>query len=263
MGWSHDLPICIVTLARPELLEVHPGWGASMRGFTSMSLEPLDRESMVSLLAGLVPGLPRATTDRIIERADGIPLYAVETVRMLVADGRLVLEDGVYHPTADLSELEAPESLRSLVGSRLDALDPPDRQLLQSAAVLGHSFADRGPHRGHRAAAPTSSSRACGALIRREMLTHRADPRSPERGQYAFAQEILREVAYETLARDDRRTLHLAAARYFESLDTDELAGALAAQYQAAHRNSRPGPGDGRPRRSRPGWPSRRPRSGP
>ncbi len=74
------------------------------------------------------------------------------------------------------------------------------------------------------------------------MLTHRADPRSPERGQYAFAQEILREVAYETLARDDRRTLHLAAARYFESLDTDELAGALAAQYQAAHRNSRPGP---------------------
>ncbi len=144
MGWSHDLPICIVTLARPELLEVHPGWGASVRGFTSMSLEPLDRESMVSLLAGLVPGLPRATTDRIIERADGIPLYAVETVRMLVADGRLVLEDGVYHPTADLSALEAPESLRSLVGSRLDALDPPDRQLLQSAAVLGHSFATEG-----------------------------------------------------------------------------------------------------------------------
>jgi class 3 adenylate cyclase/tetratricopeptide (TPR) repeat protein len=241
MGWSHELPICIVALARPELLEAHPTWGSAHRGFTSMSLGPLDRESMVALLAGLVPGLPRATSDRIIERADGIPLYAVETVRMLVADGRLVLEDGVYRPAGDLSELEAPESLRSLVGSRLDALEPQDRQLLQSAAVLGHSFTVEGLD-AVTGAAGTELDARLRPLVRREMLTHRADPRSPERGQYAFAQEILREVAYETLARDDRRVLHLAAARYFESLDTDELAGALAAQYEAAHRNSRPGP---------------------
>lgn len=241
MGWSHDLPICIVTLARPELLEAHPTWGTSQRGFTSISLGPLDRESMVALLAGLVPGLPRATSDRIIGRADGIPLYAVETVRMLVADGRLVLDDGVYHPVGDLSELEAPESLRSLVGSRLDALDPQDRQILQSAAVLGHSFTIEGLA-AVTASPPEELEPRLRLLVRREMLTRRADPRSPERGQYAFAQEILREVAYETLSRDDRRALHLSAARHFESLDTDELAGALAVQYQAAHRSSRPGP---------------------
>ena len=73
------------------------------------------------------------------------------------------------------------------------------------------------------------------------MLVLEADPRSPERGQYAFAQELLREVAYETLAREDRKAYHLAVAEYFESLDAEVLSSALAAQYVAAHRNARPG----------------------
>src|SRR5206468_5142591 len=62
-----------------------------------------------------------------------------------------------------------------------------------------------------------------------------ADPRSPERGQYAFVQALIREVAYNTLARKDRKAKHLAAARFFESLGSDELAGALAGHYLAAH----------------------------
>ena len=66
------------------------------------------------------------------------------------------------------------------------------------------------------------------ALVRRELLVHDADPRSPERGQYAFVQALIREVAYNTLARRDRKVRHLAAARFFEQLGTDELAGALA-----------------------------------
>ena len=55
---------------------------------------------MRQLLAGLVPGLPEPAVRAILERADGIPLYAVETVRMLVAEGRLELADGAYRPTS-------------------------------------------------------------------------------------------------------------------------------------------------------------------
>ena len=68
------------------------------------------------------------------------------------------------------------------------------------------------------------------------------DPRSPERGQYAFVQALIREVAYNTLSRKDRKKLHLAAARYFESLGTDEIAGALAGHYLAAHANAAKAP---------------------
>ncbi len=80
------------------------------------------------------------------------------------------------------------------------------------------------------------------SLVRRELLTLEADPRSPERGQYAFVQALIREVAYNALAKRDRKTRHLAAARFFESLGSEELAGALAGHYVAAHRNAGEGP---------------------
>ena len=76
----------------------------------------------------------------IIARADGIPLYAVETIRMLVADGRLREVDGRYEPVGELGELAVPETLQALIAARLDGLAPADRALLQDAAVLGQSF---------------------------------------------------------------------------------------------------------------------------
>ena len=79
-------------------------------------------------------------------------------------------------------------------------------------------------------------------LVRREVLVQNRDPRSPERGQYGFVQALIREVAYATLARRDRRARHLAAARYFEALGEDELAGALATHYVDAFRASEAGP---------------------
>src|SRR5438105_10338784 len=71
------------------------------------------------------------------------------------------------------------------------------------------------------------------SLVRRELLTLESDARSPERGQYAFVQALIREVAYNTLARRDRKTRHLAAARFLEGLASDEIVGALASQYLA------------------------------
>jgi len=77
LDWSRDHPLFVVTLARPELLERRPTWGAGRRNFTSMFLEPLAPEAMDELLAGLVPGLPQDLRDRILGRAEGVPLYAV------------------------------------------------------------------------------------------------------------------------------------------------------------------------------------------
>ena len=103
LEWSRGRPIYIVTLARPELLERRQDWGAGKRSFTSIHLEPLSEADMRELLSGLVPGLPESAMSAIVTRADGIPLYAVETVRTLVADGRLVERDGAYAPVGDLT----------------------------------------------------------------------------------------------------------------------------------------------------------------
>ena len=237
LEWSRSFPIFVLTLARPDLLEKLPTWGAGKRSFTSIFLEPLPAAAMRELLAGLVPGLPEAAVTAIVERADGVPLYAVETVRMLLAEGKLTLDGDVYRPIFDLATLAVPETLTALIASRLDGLEPADRALLLDAAVLGQSFTTAALAAVSGIDEFALEPRLRG-LVRRELLTLQSDPRSPERGQYAFVQALVREVAYNTLARRDRKVRHLAAARFFESLGTDELAGALAGHYLAAYRNA-------------------------
>jgi class 3 adenylate cyclase len=235
LEWSRGAPITVITLARPDFLERRPDWGVGKRAFTSIYLEPLRPEAMQLLLAGLVPGLPRAAVDRIVARADGIPLYAVETVRMLLAQGQLVKDGDSYRPAGDLGDLAVPETLTALIAARLDGLEASDRALVEDAAVLGQSFTVAGLAAVSGQASESLEPRL-RALVRRELLVLDVDPRSPERGQYAFVQALIREVAYNTLARRDRKQRHLAAARHFESLGTDELAGGLAQHYLAAQR---------------------------
>jgi class 3 adenylate cyclase/tetratricopeptide (TPR) repeat protein len=240
LEWSRTLPIYVLTLARPDLVERRPEWGAGKRSFTSIFLEPLSETAMRELLAGLVPGLPESAERAIVTRADGIPLYAVETVRMLVSEGRLTLDGGVYRPTGDLTSLAVPETLSALIASRLDALPPAERALASDAAVLGQSFTLEGL-RSVSGLDDAELAERLRSLVRREFFTLDTDPRSPERGQYAFVQALIREVAYNALAKRDRKSRHLAAARFFESLETDEVAGGLAGHYLAAYQNAAEG----------------------
>ncbi|HYM84237.1 MAG TPA: adenylate/guanylate cyclase domain-containing protein [Candidatus Dormibacteraeota bacterium] len=245
LDWAKSLPIFVVTLSRPDLLEARPGLWSGRRNFTNLHVEPLELTSMRALLDGLVPGLPASVSRAIASRADGIPLYAIETVRMLIDQGRLVSGgDGSFRHASggrDLGDLAIPETLTELISARLDGLDAADRRLLQDASILGQSFSVAGLE------AVSGLDRACldprlAVLVRRELLRLETDPGSPERGQYAFVQALIREVAYATLARPERVRGHLAAARYFEALGGDELAGALAGQYLAAYRSTAIGP---------------------
>jgi class 3 adenylate cyclase/tetratricopeptide (TPR) repeat protein len=242
LEWSRNLPIYIVTLARPELLDRRPSWGAGRRNFTSLSLDPLPEAAVRAILAGLIRELPAEAAHEIVERAEGVPLYAIETVRMLVDDGRLTAgDDGTYSLNGDLTDIAVPPTLTALIAARLDALLPSDRALVLDAAVLGQSFTPAGLAAISGIDEATVASRF-DALVRSELLDRVADPLSPERGQFAFVQALVREVAYNTLAKKDRKARHLAAARYFESLGTDEMAGALAGHYLAAHRLATEGP---------------------
>ncbi len=240
LEWSKGLPILIITLARPELFDRRPTWGAGRRNFTAVDLEPLSDADMHEMLAGFVPGLPDRAMDAIVARADGVPLYAVETVRSLLAEGRLERTENGYRPVGELGELAIPDTLRSLIASRLDGLDAADRALLQDASVLGQAFTPAGL--ATLEGGQKDLDERLHGLVRRQLLEFEADPRSPERGQYRFVQELIREVAYSTLAKRQRREKHLAAARRFEAVGDEELAGALASHYLAAHEASAEGP---------------------
>jgi class 3 adenylate cyclase/tetratricopeptide (TPR) repeat protein len=221
LEWSRNHPLFVMTLARPELQDKHPGWGAGKRNLTSLTLEPLADEAMRSLLSGLVPGLPDETTTAILERSEGVPLYAVETVRMLIDRGLLVAEGSEYRPTGPITALEVPESLHALIAARLDGLSTEERRLVQHASVLGKTFITEALA-AISGAPPEDVVRMLESLQRKEVLGFQTDPRSPERGQYGFLQDLVKRVAYETLSRRDRKALHLAAARYLERSWTGE-----------------------------------------
>jgi predicted ATPase/class 3 adenylate cyclase len=239
LDWSRGHPIFVLTLARPEVAERHPGWGAGLRSFTSLALEPLPDDAIDALLRGLVPGLPDAALARIRERADGVPLYAVETVRMLLDRGLLEPEDAGYRLTGELTSLDVPETLQALIAARLDGLEADERRVLQDAAVLGKTFAPRGV--AALAGVDEESVRpTLAGLVRKELLALDSDPRSPERGQYGFVQALVQRIAYDTLSRRDRKAKHLAAAAYLHTqagIDADEIAEVIAAHLLDAHRS--------------------------
>ncbi len=241
LEWSRNYPIMVITLARPELMDRRLNWGAGQRSFTSLHLEPLTAHAMGELLHGFVQGLPDEVAERVLERAEGVPLYAVETVRMLVDRGVLVQHDGIYSVSGELGSLEIPETLQALIASRLDALPAEQRSLLQDAAVLGNKFSIDSlavVHGGDHA----NLEAQLRDLVRKEFLSLDTDPRSPERGQYGFVQGLIAEVASSTLARRDRSAKHLAVACHLESLEDDELTGVVAAHYVEAYRAAPEGP---------------------
>jgi class 3 adenylate cyclase len=234
---ARSRPILVLALARPELVEDRPGFGATVRNHTRLDLAPLSDEAMDLLLLGLVPGIPQLALRTIRDRAAGIPLYAVETVRMLLDQGRLVETDGRFRLVGDLGALAVPDSLQALLGARLDTLDDRAREIVGLASVLGLSFTvDSLVALGDR---PVDEvRRVLDDLVDRELLELNDDPISPERGQYRFVQGVLREVAYARLPRRERLARHLAAARYHEAVGGDERAGVVASHYLDALRSA-------------------------
>jgi predicted ATPase len=232
IDWVRDLPIFVLVLARSELGEIRPGFGAG-RNRTALTLDPLDAASMDTLVEALVPGMPAPARAKITGQAQGIPLFAVETIRSLIDQDIVQPVEGVYRLTGEVGELAVPDSLHALLAARLDALDPGVRRLVADAAVLGTTFPAEALIGVSGQDEPTVRA-GLDELVRREVLAVSADPLSPERGSYGFAQNMLRQVAYDTLSRRDRKARHLAVAGYLRAVfpgDGEEVADVVARHY--------------------------------
>ncbi|HEY2771162.1 MAG TPA: adenylate/guanylate cyclase domain-containing protein [Solirubrobacteraceae bacterium] len=229
LEWAGEFPIFILAFGRPELLGARPAWQPTM------TLEPLADGPMTQLLNGLVPGLPEPLLAQVRRRAEGVPLYAVETVRMLLDRGLIVQDGARYVLTSDVADLEVPETLHALAAARLDNLDTSERALLQDAAVIGQSFSPAmlTAVAGRRA---TEVQGLLDGLVAKQVLGYIDDVRHGERGQYVFLQSLLRQVSFATLSRRDRKARHLAAAEHLRTSwgDTAEIAEVLANHYLSA-----------------------------
>ena len=200
---ARDAPILLVGLARPELLDRRPQWPVSLR------LAPLGAREVGLLIPEEMGGSLR---ERMIRASGGNPLFVCELLAM-----------------ADTTEGDVlvPPTLQALLTARLDQLDTPQRRVLECGAVEGESF-----HRGAVASLLTEE-REVGAdlvgLVRRE-LVRRERARIPGEDGYRFSHLLVRDAAYETMAKAARADLHERFAGWLQGrapglADLDEILG--------------------------------------
>lgn len=237
-----DLPLFVLLLARPELLSDRPGLVAHSRTVTA-HLHELTEAEMGELVSSLVSGLPESVRDGLVERASGVPLFAVETVRSLIDKELVTADEGRYvlvDRTIDVADVAAPVSLHTLIASRLDALPGDLRRVIDLASVLGRSFR---PAVLAGLVGEDTIEPALAELVRRQFLEVSTNRLAGEFGWYSFPQDVVRQVAYSMLARRDRRTAHLAVAEALEAVDSPAELPMLA-QHLVAAAEAVPGEAD-------------------
>ena len=234
-----QIPLLIVLLARAELLARRANL-AALRRATVIGLETLSRGDIAALLDGLVEGLPADVRNALVDRAEGNPLFAIETVRAMHDQGltsggptrrpgAVRLATGV--DAAALGALAAPASLQLLVASRLDLLPARERSLLAAASVLGQTFSIAAA-RAVSGLPDAELDDALRELTGRDLLNVVTDRLSSEEGQFTFVQSVVRTVAYQTQSKRDRLERHLAAVAHLESLsDADSELNTVISQH--------------------------------
>jgi class 3 adenylate cyclase/tetratricopeptide (TPR) repeat protein len=222
-----DFACFVAVFARPELVRDNPTL-ATNRRVTALHLDSLSDADMGDLLDGLVAALPPSVRDSLVMRADGIPLYAVETVRSLIDRDLVVPRGGRYvlaDPSAlDLDSVAAPASLQALIAARLDALSVPQRRVVDRGCILGQTFSRESLEA--LCTDVTDLDDVVSELVRLQILRVEDSRFSNERGHLVFVQSAVRQVAYSTLSRRDRKAAHVQVARYL-ALGEDG-AGAIA-----------------------------------
>lgn len=216
-------PITILCLARHELFDRRPTWAGGISNASTIVLEGLSADETGSLVDGLMAGgLPAAIRERVVGLAEGNPLFAEELIRMFVDRGVLRLADGAWELARPVEEVEVPSSVQAVLAARLDGLPGDEKRLAQNASVIGRIFWDiLLAHLSRMGPGPT------GDLLRRLRVKELVVPRQPSSlagaAEFGFRHVLVRDVAYDSLPKRDRATLHAEVAGWAEATLADRI----------------------------------------
>jgi predicted ATPase len=224
-----DLPILLLTLARPELLDVRPGWGGGLLAYTALPLGPLSEADAAQLASQRLVAVDGSQAERAINIASvagGNPLFIEQLAATLVETSPGVGET-------------LPTTVRGIVAARLDALPPKERSVLLDAAVVGKVFWRGALER--MGSEPDGLADLLAALERRDLIRRETVSIIERDHQYMFNHVLIRDVAYDLLSRATREQRHGQTAAFFEdaTADVGEASGALARHWRAAGNHER------------------------
>jgi DNA-binding SARP family transcriptional activator len=223
--WLRDSPLLLLCTTRPDIFERRPGWGGGRSNATIIGLNPLSTDETGLLIENLVqhPGLDADAKAKITEAAEGNPLFVEQLLSMLIDEGLLTRSGGSWTLAADLSSIALPTSLQTLLTARLDALTPPERQVLGVASVVGRTFDVQTVEAlgSHTNADDVATSIA--QLVRKDLVR---PARTPDGEGFRFRHVLIMNATYETLPKRARAAMHERVADRMQ-----DMAGAQSAAY--------------------------------
>lgn len=232
-----EFPVLVIATARPALFEKRPHWGEGLDAHTDVRLAPLSKREGRTLVADILQradSVPAELSQLVVSAAEGNPFFIEELVKWLIDQG--VIETGLDHWTVledAVTGTSVPATLRGLLQSRLDALDPADRSVIERASVVGRIFWDRAVASLNDGSSETDDRDSYARLRSREVVFQRPTSAFEDAREFSFRHALMRDVTYDGVLRSRRRHYHALAARWFldvieRSHRPDEHAATLA-----------------------------------
>ncbi|OQX52701.1 MAG: hypothetical protein B5M53_07955 [Candidatus Cloacimonas sp. 4484_209] len=204
-------PILLVLVYRP-IKKKEEFMGKSYS--TLIHLKELNKEESLSLVKNLlnIKDIPKGLKKLIIEKSQGNPFYIEELVKLLIEQGYIEEEKGMWKFKGDITKIQVPDAVETIILSRIDRLDLEEKDLLQTASVLGREFDEfliEGIY--------PKPERVKNLITNLQRLDLIKGEKGMKKKHYYFKHILTQEVAYETLSYARRRELHRRTGEYIET----------------------------------------------
>lgn len=222
--FSRGVPLLLLAMARPDLLDARPGWGGGKLNAVTISLEPLSAEECDILIENLLGSteLDSEVRRRIADAAGGTPLFVEEMLGKLIDDDLLHRSDGRWIPRVDLSDVPVPSTIAALLAARIDQLGTVERSVLERAAIGGAHFFAGAVRELSDPQTGTPVDESLASLVRKDLI--RPDRSSlPGEDAYRFRHMLIRDATYEAMPKQLRAKLHERFASWLEVVVGDGI----------------------------------------
>jgi class 3 adenylate cyclase/predicted ATPase len=216
VGAVSGVPVVLLCASRPDLLEQRPEWSE----YELVRLNPLSEDESARVIENVLGAeLTPAVSRRIIEAAEGNPLFVEQLLSMLIDEGRLRRVDGHFETTEDLADLAVPPTINALLTARLDQLTPEQRAVIEPASVIGLVFEGAALEALVEEPLRADLDAHLSALVDRQLVN--PELTVDEEPRFRFHHILIRDAAYNGVLKRARATLHERFADWGERVNRE------------------------------------------
>ena len=225
VDFSVEAPVVVVCSSRRDILEEHPEWGQERENAATIMLEPLSDEESSTVVENMLGSgaLDQRVRERIIQAAEGNPLFVEQMLSMLIDDGIVARgEGGDWVLISDPGTITIPPTISALLTARLDRLGSAERSVVERGSVIGQIFFRGALEQLVSDAVRPEVARSLSSLVRKEMILPHEQVFAGQE-TFKFSHILIRDAAYHGLLKRTRAELHERFVDWLEQVSSDRI----------------------------------------